>query len=72
MTPTVGRIVHYRSHGTPDGTYKPEPRAAIITAVKSDHCVDLCVLNPEGMYFNRNVYLDPELKGGSWSWPPKV
>ncbi|MGW4648059.1 hypothetical protein [Kitasatospora sp. NPDC004289] len=38
MQPTIGRTVHYTSHGSPilpDGTqrYRPLPRAAIITAV---------------------------------------
>ncbi|WKW87201.1 hypothetical protein SAVBUCKETDAWG_75 [Gordonia phage Savbucketdawg] len=32
--PTVGRIVHYQSYGTPGGEYLPEPRAAIITEVE--------------------------------------
>ena len=32
--PSVGRIVHYQSYGTPGGEYLPEPRAAIITEVK--------------------------------------
>lgn len=31
--PTVGRIVHYKSYGTPGGEYEPECRAAIITSV---------------------------------------
>lgn len=31
--PTVGRIVHYKSYGTPGGEYEPECRAAIVTAV---------------------------------------
>lgn len=31
--PSVGRIVHYQSHGSPNGQHKSEPRAAIITAV---------------------------------------
>lgn len=31
--PSVGRIVHYRSYGTPGGEYLPECRAAIITEV---------------------------------------
>ncbi|QLF84122.1 hypothetical protein KNV15_gp76 [Gordonia phage Jambalaya] len=37
--PTVGRIVHYQSYGTPGGEYPPEPRAAIITEV--NYTVDL-------------------------------
>ncbi|RPE27297.1 hypothetical protein [Kitasatospora cineracea] len=40
--PTVGRIVHYHSHGSPvlpDGTqrYASQPRAAIITAVSAHY-----------------------------------
>lgn len=31
--PTVGRIVHYQSYGTPNGEFKPAVRAAIITEV---------------------------------------
>lgn len=69
--PTVGRIVHYVSHGTPvraDGTqaYTQECRAAIITAVDTyqdsqpgqHHIghVDLCVLNPTGMFFTQGVH----------------
>ncbi|MFE6500760.1 hypothetical protein [Kitasatospora sp. NPDC057738] len=38
MQPSIGRIVHYHSHGSPvqpDGTqrYTSKPRAAIVTAV---------------------------------------
>lgn len=33
--PSIGRMVHYQSYGTPGGEYLPEPRAAIITAVHS-------------------------------------
>lgn len=31
--PSVGRIVHYEARGSADGYFRPEPRAAIITAV---------------------------------------
>ena len=34
MQPTIGRIVHYQSYGTPGGEYLPEPRAAVITEVQ--------------------------------------
>ena len=60
-SPTIAAIVHYVSHGTPtraDGTqaYPSTCRAAIVTAVNDDETtVDLCVLNPEGMFFNRGV-----------------
>lgn len=33
--PTVGRMVHYRSYGTPGGEYQPQCRAAVITEVGS-------------------------------------
>lgn len=72
MIPTIGRIVYYQSHGSPDGTHKPAPRAAIITEVISDKCVSLCVLNPTGMYFDKSVMLDDSKtpQGGTWRWPP--
>ena len=73
MIPTVGRIVHYQSYGTPGGEYLPEPRAAIITAVDPlpERTVSLCVLNPEGMYFKRDVPYSMTPKPGHWSWPPR-
>ncbi len=70
--PKVGLTVHYQSYGTPGGEYISLPRAAIITEVSpgSDR-VGLCVLNPTGQFFNRDVpYTDSEdLKPGHWSWP---
>jgi hypothetical protein len=67
--PSVGRIVHYVSHGTPpraDGSqaFTSECRAAIITEVGApeqfgaDDDVSLCVLNPTGLFFNRGVPYD--------------
>jgi hypothetical protein len=71
--PSVGRIVHYVSHGTPvrpDGTqeFASECRAAVITEVdlepgaplKIVPDVSLCVLNPSGMFFNRTVPYDED------------
>jgi hypothetical protein len=85
MQPTVGRIVHYVSHGSPvraDGSqaFKSEPRAAIITAVThtplfpDNPIVDLCVLNPTGFFFNQNVAHDDSVNpaGGTWHWPPRA
>lgn len=37
MKPTVGRLVHYVSHGTPDGKYGREHRAAIVTKVGGEY-----------------------------------
>lgn len=83
MIPSVGRIVHYVSHGTPvrgDGTqaFTSECRAAIVTEVEPDpfstgHVVGLCVLNPTGQFFNRGLMQDEDTKaGGTWHWPERV
>jgi hypothetical protein len=61
MEPSIGRIVHYVSYGTPGGEYNSECRAAVITEVDpfvdrdSAQHVGLCVLNPTGQFFNRAV-----------------
>lgn len=77
--PTVGRIVHYQSYGTPGGEYLPLPRAAIVTEVETGPKVGdeptgrvgLCILNPTGQFFARNVEWSEMPKSGCWSWPPK-
>lgn len=64
--PTVGRIVHYVSYGTPGGEYGRECRAAIVTEVPAawdaqseiDQPIGLAVLNPTGMFFNRGCKHD--------------
>lgn len=55
--PSVGRIVHYVSYGTPGGEYGKECRAAIVTEVDATdpNKVGLAVLNPTGMFFNPEV-----------------
>lgn len=83
--PSVGRIVHYVSYGTPGGEYPSVCRAAIVTAVddyqtpavndEGDHIghVSLCVLNPEGMFFNKSVrQSEDDHRGGTWHWPERV
>lgn len=72
--PSIGRVVHYVSYGTPGGEYKPEHRAAIITQVNTNSfTVGLCILNPTGMFFNVEVSQDEVTKnGGSWHWPERV
>lgn len=77
MQPTVGRIVHYQSYGTPGGEYLPEARAAVITTVEwyrgdQDGNVGLCILNPTGQFFNVSVPYSEEPKPGHWNWPPRV
>lgn len=57
-TPSVGRAVHYVSHGTPpapDGAqaYTSQCRHAVITEVEPDPTrVGLCVINPTGLFFH--------------------
>ena len=74
--PSVGRIVHYQSHGSPNGQHKSEPRAAIITAVgpviDDKVTVDLCVMNPSGLFFDRGTQFSETPEPGCWSWPPRV
>lgn len=76
--PSVSRMVHYVAHGTPirpDGTQAFESvcRAAVITAVRDNEHVDLCVLNPTGMFFNQNLRYDArDHDGGTWHWPERV
>lgn len=77
MKPTVGRIVHYTSYGTPGGEFASECRAAIIAGVKNDSggdVVDLVVFNPQGIFFNRVPYDAGDgagYSGGTWHWPER-
>jgi hypothetical protein len=79
--PTVGRVVHYTSYGTPGGEYSSECRAAIVTAVgdrAKNEGVSLAVLNPTGMFFNEDVMADGNPgreegpMGGTWHWPERA
>lgn len=88
--PSIGRVVHYTSHGSADGVYGKECRAAIITAVHDRDTVpedgvpyvDLCVLNPTGLFFNQNCRHEELVgkiepgpagrTGGTWHWPERV
>lgn len=71
--PSIGRIVHYQRYGSPGGEHKPEPSPAIITKVYKKGTVDLCVFNPNGLYFNKTPYAgDGQIKPGHWNWPPRV
>lgn len=72
QTPSIARVVHYQAYGTPGGEFPSVPRAAIITAVHDDDTVDLCVLNPKGMFFNQQVKRTDDPTPGSWNWPPYV
>lgn len=83
MKPSVGRIVHYQSFGTPGGEYASACRAAIVTAVcdnpggtdpeSGTPCVSLAVLNPTGMFFDEHLPQDEDgHAGGTWHWPERT
>lgn len=81
MTPSVGRVVHYVSYGTPGGEYESTCRAAIVTQVVSEGGMDditparvgLCVLNPSGIFFHENLpQSETSHVGGTWHWPERV
>jgi hypothetical protein len=83
MKPSVGRIVHYVSYGSPvleDGTqaFASQCRAAIITEVlgdpqAADTMVNLAVLNPQGLFFDHaTMHSEDDRIGGTWHWPERV
>jgi hypothetical protein len=83
VQPTLGRVVHYRAHGSLDGRYPPTCRTAHVTEVPAllpeqpnegppgyVKSVRLAVLNPSGLFFGeRPHHHDPTAtKAGSWHW----
>jgi hypothetical protein len=75
-TPSIGRIVHYVSYGTPGGEYPRACRAAVITEV-GEFTIGLAVLNPSGLFFDQGLpYREPvegqPMEGGTWHWPERV
>ena len=79
QVPSVGRVVHYLSRGSADGVFLPVCRAAIVTDVPAPPAdshgslVDLVVLNPSGIFFDRNVPRDDtNTRGGTWHEPERA
>lgn len=81
MTPSVGRIVHYVSHGTPirpDGSqaFPGVCRSAVITEVDGTDTVGLCAINPTGFFFHSiadgGSKHSANHEGGTWHWPERV
>ncbi len=86
--PSVGRVVHYVSLGTPirpDGSqaFTAQCRAAVITEVDDPNGanedlnrVGLCVLNPTGQFFHSltagGCRYSDDRDGGTWHWPERV
>lgn len=75
----VGSIRRRRSDIGDIEIIAPMPRAADPEKVQSSEDrlfreLNLCVLNPEGFFFNKSVCLDgnESPKGGTWHWPPRV
>lgn len=77
---SIGRVVHYQAHGSPNGQHKSLPRAAIIAGLITDgpdgpvtnDLVDLVVLNPTGLFFNQGCPYDADGGPGTWRWPPRT
>ncbi len=77
--PSVGRIVHYVSYGTPGGEFTRECRSALVTeADPNSSVVGLCAINPTGLFFHPLTaggctYDDGDKPvGGTWHWPERV
>lgn len=71
----VGQIVHYIAYGTPGNEFQPGAhRAAVVTALDNVGIgifaerpeVSLCVLNPSGIFFDREVPYDSKAGPGTW------
>jgi hypothetical protein len=71
----IGDMVHYVSYGTPGGEYTSQCRAAVVVGIpgpgdpdsrNTDNPLDLVVLNPTGMFFNRCNRGEDDQTGGTW------
>lgn len=73
-TPAVGRIAHFQTHGTADGAFVSEARAAIISDLPEvgDGIVGLTVFHPTGVFFKGDVPYAETPTPGHWSWPPRT
>lgn len=61
----LGKIVHYRSYGTPGGEFEPACRAALVTSNSPvDGIVSLTVFNPMGIFLNE--FVDHKVAPGGW------
>lgn len=77
--PSIGRIVHFQTFGTPGGEHLPEPIAAIITGVRDmpvpqdgQPNIDLFAIYPNGTSNKMNIPFAAEPTPGHWNWPPRV
>lgn len=70
MTPTIGRIVHFKTRGSADGVYPPTNFAAMITKVYTNDCVSLVTFGESGFRFETSVMQGNDV--GQWHWPEFV
>ena len=70
--PSIGRVVHYVSYGTPGGEYGQACRTALITEVGLHGACSLAVLNPTGLFFDLEVFHHEPPAPGTWHWPERV
>jgi len=67
--PKLGMTVKWRASGSADGKFPKMDRAAIITGVGKSGEVDLCVLNPTGIFFTQNAKFSADnTTGSTWGW----
>lgn len=70
--PSIGRVVWYQAHGSPNGQHKSKPRPAMVTEVADDGTsCHLVVFNPTGQFFNLCKF-DPAGSPGTWRWPERT
>lgn len=72
MKPTVGRIVHYRVSAHLQAASAGEVRAAIVTRVWSDTCVNLSVFWDASDSATLPQHVTSVVQGsgeGHWDWP---
>lgn len=73
ITPTVGRMVYYKTRGSADGIYPPKQLAAIVVSTDNlqddeDEEIDLVVFYPDGIRFEHSVTHGEDF--AQWDWMP--
>lgn len=70
--PTIGRTVHFQTHGTLGGEHPSQTVAAIVTGIHPAAAADLFVIYPNGTSHKEMVPWASEPTPGHWNWPPRV
>ncbi len=66
--PKLGSPVHYVAHGV-EGVLAEACRTATVTRIDSDGTLDLAVLHPTSLAFERHIVLDStDRTPGTWHW----